>query len=136
MSSYLPGKLLRLCSKGVCGYAIESELDQTWVHSFEAEHISCLRRHAKEASSSCKGIVSDAVFSLATSLPHVSREPKNMLEHIKELGGDAISRLIFQRLFLEADDKPACISNLCPRLYYGSSEGIQSSFSSHSSASC
>ena len=113
---------------------MESEWDQTWVYSFEAERISCSRRHAQETSSACKGIVSDAVFSLATSLPHVSREPKNMLEYMKELGDDANSRPIFQRLFLEADDKLAWISDLSPHLYYDNGEGIRSSFCSHSSS--
>lgn len=54
-----------------------------------------------------------------------------MVEYVKELGDHASTRPIFQRLFLEADDKLAWISNLSIHLYYGSGEGIRSSCVSH-----
>ena len=134
LPSYIPGKLLRSCAKDVCGFAIESYTDQTWVYSFEAERVSCSTRHAKQASSACKGIVGCGVKSLATSLPHVSREPRNMLAYIRELGDHANTRPVFQRLFIEADDKLAYVTDLSPHVYYGSGDGIRSSFCSHTSA--
>lgn len=133
LPSCIFGKLLRVCAQGACQCAIEAANGGEWAYSFEAERESCCKQ-AKHASSACKGIVSEVVRSLATCLPHVSKEPNNALDYIKELGAHADSRPVFHRLFLEAGNKLACITQLAPQVYHGTGVGIRSGFCTHESS--
>lgn len=131
--SYLPGKILRECIQGTCRFAMERTIGKDWSYSFEAERSSCSKRQANTASTACKGIVGSSVASLATTLPHVAKEPSNTLKYIIKLGSHASSRPIFQSLLAEACDKLAFIKQASPDVYYGTGDGIRSSFCSHSS---
>lgn len=112
---------------------METTNGKDWSYSFEAERLSCSKRQAKTASTACKGIVGRSVASLATALPHVAKEPSNTLNYIIKLGSHASSRPIFQSLLAEACDKLAFIKQVSPDVYYGTADGIRSSFCSHSS---
>ena len=131
--SITPGKLLRECEQGVCGFAMETEDGNAWAYSFEAERISASKRHAKHASTACKGIMSNMVHSLATAPPHVLKEPNNVFMYLEDLADSASSRPIFQRLYDQASDKLTCIKELAPHMYLGTGEGIRSGFCSHQS---
>ncbi|DBA89350.1 TPA: hypothetical protein ACH3X1_004144 [Trebouxia sp. C0004] len=117
-----------------CQFAMETTNGKDWSYSFEAERLSCSKRQVKTALTACKGIVSNTVVSLATSLPHVAKEPINTLKYITELGSHASNRPILQSLLAEASDKLAFIKQVSPHVYYGSGDGIRSSFCSHASS--
>ena len=82
LPSYMPGKVLKVCAKGVCTFGVASAYDEEWTYSFEAERVSCSRKQVQHALGGCNGITGKAALSLATSLPHASKDPNNALKYI------------------------------------------------------
>ena len=85
------------------------------------------------ATTACKGVV-NTVQSLATALPHVPKEDTTTLAFLEELGDHASSRPIFHGMLVQvssAASKLQLVQQVAPDVYYGSGDGIRSSFCDH-----
>ena len=70
---------------------------------------------------------------LATALPHVAKEPSHTSSYITELGTHASNRPILQSLLVGSSDMLAVVKDVSPHIYYGTGDGIRSSWCSYAS---